>query len=201
MADAGEAARAASEIGGSVALKAMAPGLVHKSDAGAVAVGLRPGQVERAAEKMTRAVEKAGFEPDGFHVQAMAPQGVELIVGVVQDPAFGPLIAAGAGGTSTELLGDVQARLTPLTDLDAHEMLRSLRLFPLLDGYRGAPACDIAALEQLLLRVSALVEAHPEVVEMDLNPVIVLTEGVLAIDARVRLETPPPPPVRPSVRT
>jgi acetyl coenzyme A synthetase (ADP forming)-like protein len=201
VANASEAARAASEIGGSVALKAMAPGLVHKSDAGAVAVGLRPGQVERAAEKMTRAVEKAGFEPDGFHVQAMAPQGVELIVGVVQDPAFGPLIAAGAGGTSTELLGDVQARLTPLTDLDAHEMLRSLRLFPLLDGYRGAPACDIAALEELLLRVSALVEAHPEVVEMDLNPVIVLTDGVLAIDARVRLETPPPPPVRPSVET
>jgi len=131
----------------------------------------------------------------------MAPQGVELIVGVVQDPAFGPLIAAGAGGTSTELLGDVQARLTPLTDLDAHEMLRSLRLFPLLDGYRGAPACDIAALEELLLRVSALVEAHPEVVEMDLNPVIVLTDGVLAIDARVLLETPPPPPVRPSVET
>ncbi|MGD0197347.1 MAG: GNAT family N-acetyltransferase [Solirubrobacteraceae bacterium] len=200
VADSEAAALAAAEIGGTVALKAMAPGLVHKSDVGAVATGLRPAQVARAASRMTASVEQAGFKVDGFHVQAMAPHGVELIVGVVQDRAFGPLIAAGAGGTSTELLGDVQARLTPLTDLDAREMLRSLRLFPLLDGYRGAPRCDVAALEELLLRVSALVEDHPEVAEMDLNPVVALPEGPLAIDARVRLETPPPLPVRPSVK-
>jgi acetyl coenzyme A synthetase (ADP forming)-like protein len=199
VADPASAAQAAHELGGTVALKAMAAGLVHKSDAGAVAIGLSPDGVEAAAARMTKAITKAGFKLEGFHVQAMAPRGVELIVGVVQDPAFGPLIAAGAGGTSTELLGDVQARLTPLTDLDARDMLRSLRLFPLLDGYRGAPRCDIDALEELLLRVSALVEAHPEVVEMDLNPVVVLPSGVIAIDARVRVDTPPPLPIRPSL--
>ncbi len=194
-----EAARAAAELGGPVALKAIAPRLLHKSDAGAVVIGLEAGQVARAAGRMTKAVTEAGFEIEGFLVQRMAPTGVELIVGVVQDRAFGPLIACGAGGTSTELLGDVAARLTPLTDLDASEMLRSLRLFPLLDGYRGAPRCDVPALEDLLLRVSALVDDHPEVAELDLNPVIALPEGPLVIDARVRLEPPPPEPARPSI--
>ncbi|HEX2704036.1 MAG TPA: GNAT family N-acetyltransferase [Solirubrobacteraceae bacterium] len=194
-----EAARAAAELNGPVALKAIARGLLHKSDVGAVVIGLRPSQVARAAGRIVRSVEQAGFELDGFLVQAMAPAGVELIVGVVQDRAFGPLIACGAGGTSTELLGDVAVRLTPLSDLDAAEMLRSLKLFPLLDGYRGAPQCDIPALEELLLRVSALVEDHPEIAEMDLNPVIALPGGPLVIDARIRIEAPPPAPARPSV--
>jgi acyl-CoA synthetase (NDP forming) len=199
-ADAAGAARAAAELDGPVALKAIATGLVHKSDIGAVVTGLLASQVRRAASKMARSVKEAGFELEGFLVQAMAPAGVELIVGVVQDRAFGPLIACGAGGTSTELLGDIAVRLTPLSDLDAGEMLRSLRLFPLLDGYRGAPRCDIAALEELLLRVSALVEDHPEIAEMDLNPVIALATGPLVIDARVRVEAPPPEPVRPSLK-
>ena len=200
VSDAAAAGTAAAELGGRLALKAIAPGLVHKSEVGAVAIGLHPAEVERAANRMAAAIEEAGFKATAFHVQAMAPSGVEMIVGVVQDRAFGPLIAAGAGGTSTELLGDVTVRLTPLTDLDSHDMLRSLRLFPLLDGYRGAPRCDVVALETLLLRVSALVEAHPEVAEMDLNPVIVLPQGPLAVDARIRLETPPPLPIRPSVK-
>jgi acyl-CoA synthetase (NDP forming) len=148
---------------------------------------------------MATRVAKAGYEPDGFFVQAMAPAGVELIVGVVQDAAFGPLLACGAGGTSTELLGDVTARLTPLSDLDARDMLRSLRIFPLLEGYRGAPPCDVPALEELLLRVSALVEAHPALAEMDLNPVIALPDGVLAVDARVRVEPPAAGPPLPAV--
>jgi acyl-CoA synthetase (NDP forming) len=199
-ADAAGAARAAAELDGPVALKAIATGLVHKSDIGAVVTGLLASQVRRAASKMARSVKEAGFGLEGFLIQAMAPAGVELIVGVVQDRAFGPLIACGAGGTSTELLGDIAVRLTPLSDHDAGEMLRSLRLFPLLDGYRGAPRCDIAALEELLLRVSALVEDHPEIAEMDLNPVIALATGPLVIDARVRVEAPPPEPVRPSLK-
>jgi len=198
-ADAQDAEREAAELGGRVALKALAPGLVHKSDAGGVAIGLRPGAVRSAAERMTARVAKAGYATDGFFVQAMAPAGVELIVGVVQDRAFGPLIACGAGGTSTELLGDVAVRLTPLSDLDATEMLRSLRVFPLLDGYRGTPPCDVPGLERLLLRVSALVEAHPEVAEMDLNPVVALPDGPIAVDARVRVEPPPSQPPLPSV--
>ena len=144
-------------------------------------------------------IERAGFSLDGFLVQEMAPEGVELIVGVVQDRQFGPLLACGAGGTSTELLGDVSVRLTPLSVADAREMLRSLRLFPLLEGYRGAPAADVAALEELLLRVAALVEAHPEVAEMDLNPVVALATGPVAVDARVRVEMPPPATAFPSI--
>ncbi|MGD0980935.1 MAG: GNAT family N-acetyltransferase, partial [Solirubrobacteraceae bacterium] len=188
VADATAAGRAAAEIGGQIALKAIAPGLLHKTDAGGVALALNPTQVQRVARKMAGTLAKSGFAVDGFLVQEMAPAGVELIVGVVQDRAFGPLVACGAGGTSTELLGDVAVRLAPLSDLDAPEMLRSLKVFPLLDGYRGAQPCDIAALEQLLLRVSALVEAHPEVAELDLNPVVALPDGPLILDARIRVE-------------
>ncbi len=194
-----EAAAAAAELGGRVALKAVAPGLIHKTEAGAVRIGLRHAGVRRAASRMASAVAKAGYTTEGFLVQAMAPEGVELIVGVVQDRAFGPLVACGAGGTSAELLGDVAVRLTPLTDVDADDMLRSLRLFPLLEGYRGAPRCDVPGLEELLLRVGALVEAHPEVAEMDLNPVVATPKGPLVVDARVRLERPTAAPPLPSL--
>jgi acyl-CoA synthetase (NDP forming) len=187
VADPAAAGRAALELGGKVALKAVAAGLVHKSDAGGVRVGLRPDQVEAAAREMKTRLMEADLVPSGFLVQAMAPAGVELIIGVVQDRAFGPLIACGAGGTSADLLHDVAVRLTPLSELDAREMPRSLNVFPLLDGYRGAQRTDVAGIEQLLLRVSALVEAHPEVAEMDLNPVVALPDGPLVIDVRIRL--------------
>jgi len=188
VADAPAAGRAAAAIGGPVALKAIAQGLLHKSDAGGVRIGLRPAQVRHAAEQMAATHAKEGVALEGFLVQAMAQPGVELIVGVVQDRAFGPLVACGAGGTSTELLGDIAVRLTPLSDLDAHEMLCALKLFPMLDGYRGAVACNIPAIEQLLLRVGSLVEAHPEIAELDLNPVVALPGGPLILDARIRVE-------------
>ena len=136
---------------------------------------------------------------EGFLVQAMAPSGVELIVGVVQDRAFGPLIACGAGGTSAELLRDVAVRLTPLSDLDAGEMLRSLKTFALLEEYRGLPPSDVAGVEELLQRVSALVEGHREIAEMDLNPVVALPDGPLVIDARLRLQPTMAPAVTPSL--
>ena len=104
------------------------------------------------------------------------------------------MLACGAGGTSAELINDVAVRITPLTDLDAHEMLRSLKIFPLLDGYRGAPRCDVAAIEDVLLRVSAMVEAHPEIAELDCNPLIATRDGAVIVDARVRVEPPPAPP-------
>ena len=122
----------------------------------------------------------------------MAPAGAELIVGVVNDHNFGPVLACGAGGTTAELIKDVAVRITPLTDLDAHEMLRSLRTFPLLDGYRGAPPCDVTAIEDCLLRVSAMVEAHPEIVELDCNPIVVGPDGAVIVDARIRIEAAPP---------
>ena len=122
----------------------------------------------------------------------MIESGVEMLIGVVWDPVFGPVLACGAGGVQAELLEDVSVRLTPISERDAREMIRSLRTFRLLTGYRGAPEADIGALEDLLLRVSALVESHREVAELDLNPVLARAEGVVAVDARVRIEAAPP---------
>ncbi|MGH2735189.1 MAG: GNAT family N-acetyltransferase [Actinomycetota bacterium] len=183
-----EAGRLADEIGAPVALKAIAPKLVHKTEAGAVRLDLRgAAEVARHAQEMADAVERAGHEVERWLLQPMVPGGVEMIVGVVHDQSFGPVVACGAGGTAVELLKDVRVRITPLSDRDARDMLRGLATYPLLEGYRGAPAADIAALEELLLRVSALVEAHPEILEMDCNPVKVLPDGVAIVDARVRV--------------
>ena len=174
-ADAEGAGAAAHRLGGSVVLKAVAPTLVHKSEAHAVRVGLEGlAEVTNAAREMADEVERAGHALSGFLVQRQidAP-AVEMLVGMTHDPDFGPLLACGAGGTTAELLKDVAVRLTPIDDRDASEMVRSLRTFPLLDGYRGAASADVDALEDILLRLSALVEAHPEIVELDLNPVMV----------------------------
>jgi acyl-CoA synthetase (NDP forming) len=195
LADADAAVAAAAEIDGPVALKAIAPGLLHKSDAGGVRLGLETAEeVRDAAVRIEAAVASAGHELEGLLVQPMAGDGVELIVGVAGDRHFGPVLACGAGGTTAELIKDVAVRITPVTDRDAREMLRSLRTFPLLDGYRGAPRCDIQAVEEVLLRVSAMVEAHPEIIELDCNPLIAGSDGALIVDARVRIEAAPPPP-------
>jgi acetyl coenzyme A synthetase (ADP forming)-like protein len=187
------AGRAARELGGPVALKAVAPTLVHKTEARGVRLSLTgPTRVTTAAREMVAEVGAAGHRVKGFLVQRMVEGGVEMLVGMVHDPVFGPVVACGAGGTAVELMKDVTVRITPLTDLDAGAMVRSLATFPLLDGYRGAPKADVAALEDILLRVSALVENHPEVAEMDANPVEVLPEGAVIVDARVRVEVPAP---------
>jgi acyl-CoA synthetase (NDP forming) len=193
--------RAAAELGGSVALKAIASGLVHKSDVGGVVLGLDGSEAVRiGALQIEAAVRRAGHELEGLIVQPMVPEGVELIVGVVNDHSFGPVLACGAGGTTAELIKDVAIRITPVTDVDAHEMLRSLQTFPLLDGYRGAPRCDIAAIEDVLLRVSAMVEAHPAIAELDLNPLVAAVHGVMIVDARVRVEPAPFAAPRPSLQ-
>jgi acyl-CoA synthetase (NDP forming) len=189
-----EAGAAAAELGGPVALKAVAPRLVHKTEAHAVRLHLTGAdQVRAAAAEMAEAVAAEGYPVEGFLVQRMVGEGVELLVGVVNDASFGPVIACGAGGTAVELLKDVAVRITPLTGVDAAEMVRSLATYPLLEGYRGAPKADVTALEDLLLRVSALVEAHPTIAELDLNPVRALADGVMVVDARVRVEAVSPP--------
>jgi len=187
-----EAAAAGRELGGPLVLKAMSPSLLHKSDAGGVRLGLSSEEIEAAATAMVRQIARQGHELSGFLVQAMVTSGVEMLVGVVHDPLFGPVLACGAGGTTAELLKDIAVRITPLSDLDAHEMVRSLKTFPLLDGYRGAPKADVAALEDVMLRVSAMVEGHAEIAELDCNPVMVLEHGAVVVDARVRLEMPVP---------
>ena len=192
--DARGAADVAVKLGVPVALKAVARGLLHKTDAGGVRLGLDGADAVRsAAGEIEHAVTRAGYELEGLLVQPMAPDGVELLVGVVNDHSFGPVVACGAGGTPAELIKDVSVRITPLTDLDAREMIRSLKTFPLLDGYRGAPRCDVAAIEDVVLRVSAIIERHPEIVELDCNPLIATADGAVIVDARVRVETTAPP--------
>ncbi|MBI2467030.1 MAG: GNAT family N-acetyltransferase, partial [Candidatus Rokubacteria bacterium] len=190
-----EAGSAAGALGGAVALKAIAPGLVHKTEAGAVRLHLRGAdEVRAAAEDMVTRLAALGHPPAAFLVQEMAPKGVEMIVGLVHDAQFGPVVACGAGGVLVELLGDVSVRLAPLGREDAGEMVRGLRSYPLLTGFRGAPACDVPALEDALLRVSALAEDLPEVAELDCNPIIVHEKGALVIDARARVAPAQPPP-------
>lgn len=189
-----EAGEAAARIGGRVALKAVGP--LHKTDVGGVVLDLEGAErVEREARAMAERVRAAGQPLEGFLVQRMVPPGVEMLVGVAQDRLFGPVVACSAGGTAVELLRDVAVRIAPLTDLDAAEMVRSLRTFPLLEGYRGAPRADVAALEEVILRVSALVDELPAIAEMDCNPVVVLPQGAFVVDARVRVEEPPRPPL------
>lgn len=122
-----------------------------------------------------------------------------MLTGVSVDPLLGPLVACGAGGTAVEVLGDVAVRLAPITDLEAVGMVRSLSTFPLLDGYRGAPKADVSALEQVLLRLAALADAHPEVAELDCNPVVVSERGATVVDARMRVEPARPGPLWPAL--
>jgi len=189
-----EAGDWAERFGGPVALKVVAPGVVHKTEGGGVLLDLRGRQeVERAAGEMLARVSSAGYRVEGFVVQEMAPPGLEMIVGVASDRHFGPVVACGAGGVLVELLRDVSLRLAPLTRTDASEMVRELRTFPLLQGYRGSPPCDVEALEDLLVRVGALADDIPQVGELDLNPVRVYRQGLRVLDARVRVEPVRPP--------
>jgi acyl-CoA synthetase (NDP forming) len=120
-------------------------------------------------------------------IQRMVTDGIEAIIGVSYDPSFGPLIMFGLGGIHVELLKDVAFRIHPVTDRDAHEMVRAVRGFRLLEGFRGVPPGDVAALEEMLLRISQMIDDHPEIAEMDLNPVKVLSpgQGCVVVDARV----------------
>jgi len=192
-ADPATAGQAAAEMGGLVALKAVAPTLLHKSESGAVALSLSgERQVAAAATEMQKRVAASGHRVSGFLVQQMAPAGVEMLVGVVHNPLFGPVVACGAGGTAVELMKDIAVRITPISDRDATELTRSLATFPLLTGYRGSPPTDVAALEDVILRVGALVEDQPQIAEMDCNPVIVHPAGAMIVDARIRVEESAP---------
>jgi acyl-CoA synthetase (NDP forming) len=190
VSSAAEAGAAAVEIGGEIALKAIAPGLVHKTEAGAVKLHLNSADAVRAAAEMTERLN-----PSGFVVQQMARRGVEMLVGVVHDPQFGPVVACGAGGVQVELLKDVSVRLTPLSNEDASEMIRELKTYPLLTGFRGSVPCDVTALEDGLLRVSAMVEDLPQIAELDCNPFVVHETGATILDARIRVTTVEPRPL------
>jgi acyl-CoA synthetase (NDP forming)/RimJ/RimL family protein N-acetyltransferase len=189
-AGAAEAVTAAAAFGGPAVLKAEVAGLVHKSDAGAVKLDLRGENEVRAA--YDELAGTFGGKLERVLVQPMLGGGVEVLVGVVQEPVFGPLVVFGLGGVATEVLGDHAARLTPLTDADADRMIHDVHAASLLLGHRGSPVVDTAALADVLLRVSRLADDIPEIAELDLNPVIARPDGVQAVDARIRVA-----PVRP----
>src|SRR5260221_420284 len=185
-----EAAALALEIGFPVVLKICSPDVVHKSDTGGVKLNLRSvEEVQTAFDAITTSIQEA--EPsaviDGVSVQPMAKPGVEVIVGVTTDPQFGQTLMFGLGGVAVEVLKDVAFRLAPLTQRDTSSMIREIRSLPLLTGHRGQPAVDLAALERVLLQVSALAVAHPEIKELDLNPIFAYPDGCVAVDARIVL--------------
>lgn len=191
-ANAGEAATAARRMGFPVVVKLVAEGVVHKSDVGGVKVGLRDeSDVFAACEAIAESLARHGQGDAlrGFVVQTMVTEGVETIVGLTRDPSYGPLVMFGLGGVQVELMRDVCFRLAPLTDRSVGELVRGIRAFPLLAGYRGAPVADVDALEALLVRIGELAAGCPEIAELDLNPVKVLPagRGAVAIDARIRL--------------
>ncbi|MFG2320467.1 bifunctional acetate--CoA ligase family protein/GNAT family N-acetyltransferase [Streptomyces tendae] len=185
-----DAAAAARTIGYPVALKATAPHLRHRADLGGVRLDLADEeQLRRAYAELTELFgTPAELRPV---VQGMAPRGVDTVVRAVIDPAAGAVLSFGLAGAATQLLGDMAHRLIPVTDRDATSLIRSIRTAPLLFGWRGSAPVDAAALEELLLRVSRLVDDHPEVVAVTLEPVVVAPHGLSVLGASVRLAPPP----------
>ena len=187
----GEAVSLSGELGFPVALKIASPDIVHKSDAGGVKLGLENAQAVGQAYDDIMAATKQKYPKAkilGVAVQKMARPGVEVIIGMSKDDQFGPVLMFGLGGILVEVLKDVSFRLVPLAKRDAAEMVREIKGYPLLEGYRGQEAVKISYLENLLLKVSDFVEKIPEVKELDLNPIFAYSDGALAVDARAILE-------------
>ena len=188
-----EAAAAAERLGFPLVAKAIAPDVVHKSDVGGVVLGIdSPDAVARAVATLGERMQAIGSRLEGVLLQREVAGGIEALVGVTTDPTFGPLLVCGLGGVLVELVRDVSFHLTPVTDVEAADMLDRLRARRLLDGYRGMPPGDRAALVDVIVGVSALVEVVPELRELDLNPVKVLApgNGAVAVDARMRVGHP-----------
>ena len=180
---------AARQVGYPVALKAVGPEIVHKTEVGGVVLNISDEATLRAAFATLKS--RLGDTMTAAVVQEMVPSGVELLVGAIVDPVFGPLVACGSGGVLVDLLGDTTFRLHPVTDVEAAEMIGALKSATLLRGYRGQAPCDEAAAVQALLRVSLLLELCPEIQELELNPLKVLPQGARAVDVRVRVGSPP----------
>jgi acyl-CoA synthetase (NDP forming) len=187
-----EAARIADEIGCPVALKIQSPDIPHKTEAGGVRIGIADASAARAAFDdivANAATHAPTARIDGVLVQQMVLGGTEVILGVNNDPRFGPALMVGLGGVFAEVMRDVSFRLAPITLSEAHEMIRELRGFAILDGARGRPKGDVEALAQALVRLSALaLDLEGEIAELDINPLFVLPagQGVLAGDALIK---------------
>jgi len=186
-----EAVAIAKELGFPVVMKIASIDVVHKTDAGGVKLGIKTAvQAGKAYDDIMKSVKKAvpNAKIDGVSVQTMAKQGVEVIIGMSKDAQFGPVLMFGLGGVLVEILKDVSFRIVPLVKRDAAEMIREIKGFPLLQGYRGSDPVDVANLEAMLLKVSEFIEKTPEIKELDLNPIFAYKDGAIAVDARVILE-------------
>jgi acetate---CoA ligase (ADP-forming) len=189
-ASADAAVSTAQELGLPVVMKIDSPDIVHKTDVGGVALDLRDEQdVRRAFDAMMERVRRKHPEAriDGVIIEQFVKGGTETIIGMSQDPSFGPVLMFGLGGIYVEALADVAFRVQPVSDIDAREMVRAIRGVKLLEGMRGEAPSDLAALEEIIQRVSQLVGDHPEIVEMDINPYVVFERGGVAVDARIRV--------------
>ena len=185
--DVSAAVEAAERIGYPVVLKIVSPDLAHKSEIGGVAVGIRNAAgIEDSWSEMilTVADENPMAMIEGFLVEKMVPPGAEVIVGVIKDEQFGPVVMFGTGGVAVELMGDVSWRLAPLTKDDAFRMMQEVKGFPLLVGYRGAPRVDLAAIADVIVKLAEMVDGVEGLKEIEINPLIVYREGAVAVDAR-----------------
>lgn len=186
-----EAIAMSKKVGFPVALKIVSPEITHKSDVGGVKLSLKTSkQVEAAYEEILSAVKEKYPHAviDGVSVQKMARPGTEVIIGMTKDAQFGPVLMFGLGGILVEILKDVSFRIVPLEREDAREMIREIKGYPILEGYRGKEPADVSILEDILLRISRFVDDHPEIKELDLNPIFAYKDGAVAADARVILE-------------
>jgi acyl-CoA synthetase (NDP forming) len=183
-----EAQKQSEAMGYPVVLKVVSPDIAHKSDVGGVKLNLADKvAVGEAFDAIMASAKKA--EPKarivGVSVQQMAKPGTEVIVGMTTDPQFGPVMMFGLGGIMVEVLKDVSFRLVPLEPKDARQMITEIKGHPVLEGVRGQPPADVKALESTIMKVSQFVEKHPEIRELDLNPVFAYPDGALAVDARI----------------
>ncbi|MBF8266470.1 MAG: acetyl-CoA synthetase [Dehalococcoidia bacterium] len=183
----------AQEMGLPVALKISSPDIIHKSDTGGVKLGLNSKKAVATAYRDIMAAVKQK-EPkahiDGVTVQKMARPGIEVIMGMAKDPQFGPFLMFGLGGVWVEVLKDVSFRIVPITRRDAREMIKEIKGYPLLEGYRGSEPANVPLLEDMLLKLSYFVEHNPEIKELDINPIFAYKNGAVAVDARIILEPP-----------
>jgi len=186
-----EAASLSREIGFPVVLKIVSPDVVHKSDAGGVKAGLaNTAQVLKAYTGIISNVKRKlpGARIEGIAVQKMARPGVEVIIGMSEDAQFGPFIMFGLGGIWVEVLKDITFRVIPVTAWDAAEMVREIKGFDILRGYRGQEPIDVPFLEKLIIKVSDFIEKNPQVKELDINPLVAYGKGAVAVDARIIIE-------------
>lgn len=185
-----EAISIGKEIGFPIVLKISSPDVIHKSDSGGVKLGLsNPTQVSRAYSEIMSSIKQRYPKAiiQGVSVQRTAPLGVEVIIGVSQDPQFGPVIMFGLGGVLVEVLKDVSFRIVPVSKRDAQEMIREIKGYPILEGYRGQEPANISALEEIIVKVSQFVEQNPQIRELDINPVFAYKDRAIAVDARIIL--------------